>query len=47
MSRKDVTAEFMRDIEKIRYTTLERLLSEYDQKEENGRLKSYHFLITS
>jgi hypothetical protein len=39
MNRKEVTAEFKRDLEKIESTTLERLLSEYDRERRKWKIK--------
>jgi hypothetical protein len=38
MNHKEVTAEFMRDLEKIKATTLERLLSEYDRERRKWKI---------
>lgn len=38
MNRKEVSAEFMRDLEKIKSTTLERLLLEYDRERRKWKI---------
>ena len=38
MNHKEVAAEFMRDLEKIKATTLERLLTEYDRERRKWKI---------